>query len=528
MAAANRPGLPQLKSAHAQVRTCCCAWSFNPESPMSVSVTSSVPVRSVARWLVPLCIGAGVYLFFLGVGDIMLRDSDTLWQIKIGQWILEHRALPTTDIYSFTRAGEPWISSSWLSQVLFALVYEPSNWSGVVILTSLAIGATAAIFVHLLEPYLEPARAFLLVTPLLFMSMGHFLARPHMLALPVMVAFVGGLLAAADRRTAPSWLLLPLMALWANLHGGFVMGLALIGAIGLDALASADRKDRFALAARWAVFGLAALAAACCTPYGWNTLLASTKILSLGKLLSMIWEWMPADFSSLDLFGASLLGLIAIGYYSGLVLSWTRILLLLGLVWAALNHVRNIEAFALLTPLVLAKPFAEQLGVTRAVALRAADARSSFAVSAIAALAIVAAGWSITRSYATPYRYAFIGNQSPAAAVDVLERRHAQRIFSTAPIGGYLITRNIKTFIDGRAELYGEQFVLDYFDAVEGKNVETLLRLLDTYRIDATLLNPTVPASRIMDHLPGWKRLYADDVAVVHVRDDTPLPSPSR
>lgn len=495
---------------------------------MSVSVTSSVPVRSVARWLVPLCIGAGVYLFFLGVGDIMLRDSDTLWQIKIGQWILEHRALPTTDIYSFTRAGEPWISSSWLSQVLFALVYEPSNWSGVVILTSLAIGATAAIFVHLLEPYLEPARAFLLVTPLLFMSMGHFLARPHMLALPVMVAFVGGLLAAADRRTAPSWLLLPLMALWANLHGGFVMGLALIGAIGLDALASADRKDRFALAARWAVFGLAALAAACCTPYGWNTLLASTKILSLGKLLSMIWEWMPADFSSLDLFGASLLGLIAIGYYSGLVLSWTRILLLLGLVWAALNHVRNIEAFALLTPLVLAKPFAEQLGVTRAVALRAADARSSFAVSAIAALAIVAAGWSITRSYATPYRYAFIGNQSPAAAVDVLERRHAQRIVSTAPIGGYLITRNIKTFIDGRAELYGEQFVLDYFDAVEGKNVETLLRLLDTYRIDATLLNPTVPASRIMDHLPGWKRLYADDVAVVHVRDDTPLPSPSR
>ncbi|MET3302344.1 hypothetical protein [Bradyrhizobium diazoefficiens] len=431
MAAANRPGLPQLKSDHAQVRICCCAWSFNPESPMSVSVTSSVPVRGVARWLVPLCIGAGVYLFFLGVGDIMLRDSDTLWQIKIGQWILEHRALPTTDIYSFTRAGEPWISSSWLSQVLFALVYEPSNWSGVVILTSLAIGATAAIFVHLLEPYLEPARAFLLVTPLLFMSMGHFLARPHMLALPVMVAFVGGLLAAADRRTAPSWLLLPLMALWANLHGGFVMGLALIGAIGLDALASADRKDRFALAARWAVFGLAALAAACCTPYGWNTLLASTKILSLGKLLSMIWEWMPADFSSLDLFGASLLGLIAIGYYSGLVLSWTRILLLLGLVWAALNHVRNIEAFALLTPLVLAKPFAEQLGVTRAVALRAADARSSFAVSAIAALAIVAAGWSITRSYATPYRYAFIGNQSPAAAVDVLERRHAQRIFST-------------------------------------------------------------------------------------------------
>lgn len=494
---------------------------------MSVSITSSVSARGVARWLLPFCVGTGVYLFFLGVGDIMLRDTDTLWQIKIGQWILEHRALPTTDIYSFTRAGEAWISSSWLSQVLFALVYEPSNWSGPVILTSLAIGATAAIFVCLIEPYLEPARAFLLLIPLLFMSMGHFLARPHVLALPIMLAFVGGLLAAADRRTAPSWLLLPLMALWANLHGGFVMGLALIGVIGLDAVASVDRKDRLALAVRWGVFGLAALAASCCTPYGWNTLLASTKILSLGKLLSLISEWMPADFSSLDLFGASLLGLIAIGYYRGLALPWTRILLLLGLVWAALNHVRNIEAFALLTPLVLAKPFAEQFGVTRAISL---ETRSSFAVTAIAALAIIAVGWSITRSYATPYRYAFIGKQSPAAAVDLLERRHAQRIFSTAPIGSYLISRNVKTFIDGRAELYGEQFVLDYFDAVEGKNVDTLLRLLDTYRIDATLLNPTVPASRIMDHLPGWKRLYADDLVVVHVRDDAPanLSSTSR
>lgn len=502
----------------------CCAWWFNSESAMSISVTSSVPVRSVARWLMPLCIGAIVYVFFLGIGDIMLRDSDTLWQIKIGQWILEHRALPYNDIYSFTRAGEAWISSSWLSQVLFALVYEPSNWSGPVILTSLAIGATAAIFVHLLAPYLEPARAFLLLTPLLAMSVGHVLARPHMLALPVMLAFVGGLLAAADRRAAPSWLLLPLMAVWANLHGGFVMGLALIGPIGLDAIAAAGRSDRFALAARWALFGLAALAASCCTPYGWDTLLGATKILSLGKLLSLIWEWMPADFSSFSLFEAALLGLIAFGYYGGLTLRWTRILLLLGLVWAALTHVRNIEVFALLTPLVLAKPFAEQLGSTRAVPQQP---RLSLAMTAMAALVIVVAGWSITRTYATPYRYAFIGNQSPAAAVDLLERRHAQRIFSTAPIGGYLITRNIKSFIDGRAELYGEQFVLDYFDAVEGKNVDTLLRLLETYRIDATLLNTTIPAARIMDHLPGWKRLYADDIAVVHVRDDAPAQLPS-
>ena len=56
------------------------------------------------------------------MGEILLRDSDTLWQIKIGQWIIEHGAVPYTDVHSFTRFGEPWMSSSWLSQVLYAMV----------------------------------------------------------------------------------------------------------------------------------------------------------------------------------------------------------------------------------------------------------------------------------------------------------------------------------------------------------------------------------------------------------------------
>jgi len=112
--------------------------------------------------------------------------------------------------------------------------------------------------------------------------------------------------------------------------------------------------------------------------------------------------------------------------------------------------------------------------------------------------------------------------QLPAggSAVDALQKHHAQRIFSTSPFGGYLLSRDIKAFIDGRAELFGEQFVLDYFDAVTGKDVDTLLRIFDKYQIDATLLTPGLPATKIMDHLAGWKRLYADEIAVVHVRDD--------
>jgi hypothetical protein len=490
---------------------------------MSISVVNPLAngatIRSTARALAPLLAGVGAYLLFLSMGEILLRDSDTLWQIRIGQWIVENGALPTTDVHSFTRFGEPWISSSWLAQVLYAIAYGPSDWAGPVILTSLAIGAAVAIFIYLLEEYVDPARSVLIVTLAVLMSATHFLARPHMLAFPVMLAFVGGLMAAADRRTHPSWLLLPVLALWANLHGGFVLGLALIGPIGLEAIWCSDPKHRVALAARWALFGVAAVAASCCTPYGWNALLGAAKILSLGKLLTLIWEWMPADFSSISFFEVGLLGLIGLAFYRGLVLSVPRILLLLGLIWMALSHSRNIEVFAFLAPLVLAKPVAEQLGtgLTAAVPIREIQSRSH--VVMLAALALVIAGWASTKTFVAHHPFAFLESQMPVAAVDVLKQRHARRIFSTAPFGGYLVSRDIKAFIDGRAELYGEQFVMDYFDAVEAKDVDLVLHLLETYQIDATLLNPTLPATKLLDHLPGWKRVYTDDIAVIHVRD---------
>jgi hypothetical protein len=310
------------------------------------------------------------------------------------------------------------------------------------------------------------------------------------------------------------------MALWANLHGGFVLGLALIGPIGLEAVWCADRNRRVALAARWALFGLAALAASCCTPYGWNSLLGATKILSLGKLLSLIWEWMPADFSSFTFFEATLLALIGFAFYGRLALSVPRILLVLGLIWMALTHVRNIEVFAFLAPLVLAKPIAERFGTAEAVVARFGERRSPPYVTILSAIAIGTAGWATTATFVAHHPFSFLPAIAPVAAVDVLEQRHAQRIFSTAPFGGYLMTRDIKVFIDGRAELYGEAFVMDYFNAIEARNVGEVLGLLDRYRIDATLLNPTSPMGYALDQVKGWKRLYKDDIAVIHVRTD--------
>jgi hypothetical protein len=495
---------------------------------MSLSFTNSMALQSRARALVPLCVGAGAYLFFLYVGDTLLQDSDSFWQIRIGQWILDHRALPYTDFYSFTRFGEPWISTSWLSQVAFALTYAQWGWAGPVILTAIALALSVAIMVYLLDEHLEAARSVLFAMLALWLSLHHLLARPHVLALPVMIAWVGLLMAAAERKRSPSWLWLPLMALWANLHGGFVLGLALIGPIALEAVWNAEVERRLSLFLRWVLFGIGALVASCCTPYGWRTLLGATNILSLGELLSIISEWMPANFASFSSFEGALLGLIAIGLYRGLVLSPPRVLLMLLLTWMALTHVRSIEAFAFLIPLVLAKPLGGGPAPTETEA--SGDAWSARYVTALGALMIVAAAWTSTAIYMGHHRFTFTTIQTPKAAVDLLQERKAQRIFNAYQFGGYLISRGIPVFVDGRAELYGETFVMDFFRAVEAKKLDNLTRLIEEYRIDATLMVADAPAAQVLDHIKGWKRLYADDIAVIHVRDDQPDASavPSR
>lgn len=490
---------------------------------MSLSFANSIAVQSRARALVPLCAGAGVYLFFLYVGDTLLQDSDSFWQIKIGQWILDHGALPYTDFYSFTRTGASWISTSWLSQVLFAFSYAQWDWAGPVMLTAIGMALTAAIFVYLLDAQIEAPRAVLFAMLALLLSIHHVLARPHILALPVMVAWVGLLMSAADRRTAPSWTWLPLIALWANLHGGFVLGLALIGPISLEAVEHAEKGQRLSLFARWVLFGIAALVASCCTPYGWRTLMGATNILGLGELLTLIFEWMPANFASFTAFEGALLGLIALGYYRGLVLSAPRIFLILFLTWSALTHVRSIEAFAFLVPLVLAKPLGEMF--PRPPDAAGADRWPARYVTATGALMILAASWTTTALYMNHHRFTFTMTQTPVAAADLLEKLGAKRIFNAYQFGGYLISRDIPVYIDGRAELYGEKFVIDFFKATEGKKPELLPRLLDEAKIDATILVADTPGPQILDQLKGWKRIYADDIAVVHVREKGERPA---
>ena len=81
---------------------------------MTANVGTINPARTVSFGHVPAWawMGIWVYTIVLINGSLLLGDSDTYWQIATGKWILDHGAMPRVDIYSFTKPGEPWISTS--------------------------------------------------------------------------------------------------------------------------------------------------------------------------------------------------------------------------------------------------------------------------------------------------------------------------------------------------------------------------------------------------------------------------------
>jgi hypothetical protein len=479
---------------------------------MTLAVTDIAPETKALPGSLPLWIGLATYAVLVIAGDRLLNDPDTLWQITVGQWILDHHAVPHTDVYSFTMRGAPWISTQWLAQVLYALVHAWFGWTGPVVLAAIASAAAFALLARYLVRTLSQSAALVFVAVAFALSAPHLLARPHVLALPVMVAWIGELIAAAERREAPSLFLLPLMALWANLHGGFVFGLMMIGPIALDAVTAADADKRIRLATRWAAFAGLALAASCCTPYGWDSLLASRKILALGNALPLITEWHAADFATLHPFEVCLLGAIGLALYRGIKLPVMRIVILLGLVHMALSQARAAEILALLAPLVLASPLARQIG--------GADASSQSwkppGGMMLAGLAVLLAAGTLAS--AQIHRFAPSTANSPVAAVAELKKLNVARVFNDYDFGGYLIASDVAPFIDGRTELYGEKFVMDHDKASSLSDPDNLFRLLKDYQIEATLTRTQSPVARLLDHVDGWQKAYGDEIATIHVR----------
>jgi len=485
--------------------------------------------RQAWRFSWPLVMGLLTYAYLLAHGSIMLRDSDTYWHIAAGRWILDHGAVPDAEAFSHTMRGAPWLAFEWLSEVIFAWTHRWGGLSGLVALSALAFAWAIALLTRELLKWLEPIHALLFSFLALFMAAGHALARPHLLATPLMMIWTIGLVHAVEEDRAPSWWLLPVMTIWANLHAGFTFGLLLAGAFALEALVGA-RGQRAAIRQKfgaWGLFLLLALACSMLTPHGPRTLWFTWEVLVTSDYdyaLQVVGEWRSPNFQNLQPLELWLIGGLAVVLQQGIRLPAVRLAILLGLVHLALKHARHIELLGLIAPLVLAAPLGRQWRAREQGKPQAAVLDQLFLKLALpsgpgawllaAAMFVALPAWMAETRPATPPE-----DVAPTRALQAAQAAGLHGpVFNEYSFGGWLAYNGIPVFIDGRVDTYGDSFLKAYVEATQLARSDSFDKIASQYGIEWTLLAPGTPVIALLDALPGWKRIYADEAAVIHVR----------
>ena len=432
----------------------------------------------------------------------IFNDGDTFTHIAAGDWMLAHHAVPHVDPLTYSVAGKAWTAHEWLCEILLALAYKAGGLTGVALLTGAA--AASAIFIVVRAAARDlggPALATVGVFAAMLVAPG-LLARPHILALPVFALWAARLLNARDR--APPLRLALLMTLWANLHGGFAFGLALIAPCAAESILAAG--DRRAVARDWALFALASVAAALANPYGIEGLLFPARLLGL-QALTRIGEWGPETFAHPNALEAAMLGLIGLALLRPVRLPAIRLALLLGLLHLSLAHARHEMLLAVLGPMLLAAPLATALKTPGEA--RPHDRRTAALLAG--ALAIAALRLCLPAPIIPAYASA---RAALAALPDEVKR---QPVLNGYAFGGYLSLEGVKPFVDGRADLFGDAFLSDYARIAHGES-DALAAALQRDHVGWTMFAPEQGAAAAMDKLPGWRRIYADPRVVAHAR----------
>ncbi len=441
---------------------------------------------------------------YLAFDARFLRDGDTYWHVAAGEWMLEQRAVPLADPFSFTFAGRDWHAHEWLSEVFFALAARGAGWSGVLLLTGLAGGITIGL-VHLVarRNLAWPWAAAAALLALTCMA-PNLLARPQVFGIALLAVWTKLLLdARAQDRTPALWTLL-LIVVWANLHGTVLFGLALTAAFALEALSEHPAAWQ-RIIRQWALFGLGAGLAALLTPRGLEGVLFLVQLTRMDALAAIV-EWMPPDFSKPT--GLLLLlfsGLMAL-LFTGTKVPLVRLLLLLVMLYMTLNHQRHQVLLALVGTMIVCEALGAANG-SRSVA----GPRPHWPVLL---LGLVAVGLAVVR-LALPVSIAD-SERSPGAALAAVPAELRERpVLNAYGAGGFLIANKLRPFIDGRTDLYQDAF-FKRFEAIVADRGGALDAALTEYGIAWTMLEVGSPAVAALDRKPGWQRIYSDRFVVVH------------
>jgi len=540
------------------------------------SRTSPADLRpALVAWIVP-SVGDLIFAALLGLlayttlSVRLLGDAGIGWHIRTGQIILATHAIPRVDPFSATMSGRVWFAWEWLYDALVGWLDRAAGLNGVVLFTALVIAAVFAwTFRLLLRRGTNILLALLLVLLAASAAMIHFLARPHVVSWLFTVAWFWILDSsetgcASDsksfatsesnrRRGWMLWLLPPLMLVWVNVHGGFVVGFALLAIYWCSAAwqwlrPSGDRFDDILRKIRagqllrvLTLTGILSGLATLVNPYGFQLHVHIYRYLTNRFLIDHINEFQSPNFHYVAqkcFAGLLLLTLVALAAKkreAGRV-RVSQALIILFAVYSGLYASRNIPVSSLLLILVIAPWLSEAMdrfsfrrmgerGFSSPQSLQRMEAVESSLRGHLWPIAMVLLTCWIAahggKLGAKPLMDAhFDATRFPAAAVDYLAKEDVQGpLVSPDDWGGYLIYRlypRVRMVIDDRHDFYGEQFLKSYLKMV---NAEPGWQdFLQQSRAHCVVVPKDSALANLLEETAGWKAIYSDEVATVFVR----------
>jgi hypothetical protein len=502
----------------------------SPRHPASQSSKKTTPAARSAPappWLRAI-VCALAALTLLACFSAPFQSNDGWWHLEMGRYILDHHRLPVPDPFSFaTDLGSPAyaaervvrhfnLTHEWLAEIFFYWIYLAAGYGGVVLFRALLLMAACA--VAGLVVWRRTQRFYLAMVAALAPASVLYLGatdRPQIFTILFTVLFIAILDAGR-----PLWLLPVLSLIWANCHGGFIMGWVVLGGYCAEALYWRLRDRRISGELRLWLWAAASIAVSLLNPNGLGVL---TTLLQYrhSRMLSVIGEWRPTILWPPNAFGALLVA-------GALALLWARSkarpsdLMLFGLFGVAgIYAYRNIYFVALFAPIVVASYWPWKP--------RPLPAAAEFAIAFIilaAGLARIMAGGAFQLSVFEAPR--------PSGAAEFLLQHHITgRIYNNLEHGGYLMWRlwpNNQVFVDGRLlneTAYGDYRLLTY-NIQAGKPP---LQILDDYGISTIVLSgfeyimgePHWLALALANPAQStWRLVYKDATASVFVRQPPP------
>ncbi len=461
-----------------------------------------------------------------------VTDPDFWWHLRTGQYIFETGTIPRADLFSFTYAGREWVTHEWLSELMIYAVYKFAGWTGLVVAFALLVTAAFGVSYRACERRgAHPLSAWMAVMLGAWATAPVWGVRPQMFSLLLASIFIAILYRyGREGRVRVLWLLPPLMLLWVNLHGGYVLGLALI----VLALAGGMLDAVFEKTPRaetWKLLGPLALVLVVCVlvvplnPNGVRMFSYPFETLFSRVMMEHIEEWFSPNFHQWRFFP---LAALLFSTFAALSLSPRRVrlselLMLVATAYAVLRSGRHLPIFAFAAVPLLAKHLSEWAksrgwGLAMVVPERGLPARQMLLRFAllIAALCI---GLQNVRQVVAKQAETEAEN-FPASAVEFIRRENLPGpIYNWYDWGGYMIWKLYPerlVYIDGRADVYGDAFIEEFLKTSKGQGEwrEPLRR----FDVRTVIVKPDSPLVPLLEREEGWTKAFEDGQAIVLVK----------